>query len=99
MRIPTSIEPTHIRMAIREIDDAVPRYPKKRESTVYDLHYGGNTYPPKYVLLIANKYANGRELHGFGGGAETNNFLIARGFNDIRNKNTGKRIPLVSEDE
>src|SRR5438034_10766341 len=99
MRIPTSIEHTHIRKAMQEIDNAVPRYPKKRASTVYDLHYAGKIYPPKYVLSVANKFSNGIELRGFRGGAETNNFLIARGFRDIRNKNTGERIFVVAEDE
>src|SRR5258705_437737 len=76
-----------------------PRNPKRREPTIYDLHDRGNIYPPKYVLSLANKFANGNELHGFKGGAQTNNFLIARGFADILNKNTGKRIAVIAEDE
>lgn len=51
------------------------------------------------MVSVANKFANGVELHGFSGGAETNNFLIARGFRDIRNKNTGVRITVVAEGE
>ena len=99
MRIPSSIENTDIRKAMRQIDKQVPRYPRKRESTIYDLHSGGKVYPPKFVLSLANKCANGNELHGFKGGVQTNNFLIARGFTDIRNKNTGERIAVIAEDE
>jgi len=99
MPIPTSIQRGHILKAMRHIDRQTPRYPTKRESTVYDLHEAGKIYPPKYVLSIANRFANGIELHGFKGGAQTNNFLIARGLTDIRDKSTGKRISIVPEDE
>ncbi len=99
MPIPSSIEKSHILKSIKEIDQRQPRYPKKRDSTVYDLHYRGRVYPPKYVISVANKFANGAELHGFKGGAQTNNFLIARGFTDIRNKNTGQRVVPVAEEE
>jgi hypothetical protein len=97
MRIPSSIEHAHIRSALRQID--TQSYPKRRESTTYNLHDSGKIYPPKYVLSLANKFANGSVLHGFKGGAQTNNFLIARGFVDIRNKKTHKRIAIIAEDE
>jgi hypothetical protein len=99
MRIPSSIENSDILKAMRQIDKQTPRYPKKRASTIYDLHHGGRIYPPKYVLSLANQFPNGTELHGFTGGTQTNNFLIARGFADIRNKKTGKKIVIVAEDE
>ena len=67
MRIPSSIEGPDILKAMRQIDKQTPRYPKKRESTIYDLHRGNRTYPPKYVISIANRFANGTELHGFKG--------------------------------
>jgi hypothetical protein len=73
--------------------------PKKRNSTKYDLHYDGRTYPPKYVVSVANTFANGPELRGFKGGPQTNNFLIARGFPDIRNKQSGETIAIQAEDE
>jgi len=99
MRIPSSIGHSHIRSAMRQIDTQVPRYPKKRESKIYDLYHADKIYPPKYVLSLANKFANGSELHGFKGGTQTNNFLIARGFADIRNKNTGMKVTIIAEDE
>ena len=98
MSIPTSIDSSHIVKAMRKIDKQVPRYPKWREGRVYELRYKGKVYPPKYLVSISNKYANGKELHGFKGGLQTNNFLIARGFTDIWNKNTGKRTYTTAEE-
>ena len=102
MPIPSSIDHSHITKAMRQIDSQ--GYLQKRESTIYDLHHAGKIYPPKYVLSLANKFANGSELHGFRGGPQTKNFLIARGFADIRDKNTlqnsqkGKK-PAVERNE
>jgi hypothetical protein len=46
------------------------------------LEYEGKYYPPKYIISLANKYANDRELDSseFSGGKETNSFLRALGF-------------------
>lgn len=78
--IPINITSSHIISAIREIDrDSVP---PRRNSKLYDLLYNGRRYPPKYVVSIANRYANGVELSSyyFGGGDETDGFLERRGF-------------------
>jgi predicted restriction endonuclease len=99
MSIPTSIDSSHIVKAMREIDNQTPLYPKWREGRVYELRYKGKVYPPKYLVSIGNKYANGKELHGFKGGRQTNNFLTARGFTEIWNKDTGKRVHTTAEDE
>lgn len=83
MGIPINIAKVHIIEAIREIDrDGVL---PKRKSTGYDLVYEGKYYPPKYVVSIANRYANGKEFssYEFGGGKETNDFLKERGFQII----------------
>lgn len=75
-----NVKREHVISALAEIDrDGVP---KRRESTKYDLHYNELTYPPKYVLSIATKYATGRELPAsqFSGGDETNDFLHSLGF-------------------
>lgn len=81
--IPTNIASSHITNAIREIDQN--GVPPRRNSTRYDLLYDGQRYPPKYVVSIANRYANGIELssYDFGGGPEANNFLRERGFEII----------------
>lgn len=59
--------------------------PKERESTKYHLWYNGGLYPPKYVISVANRFANGHALSRdrFNGGAETNNFLKRLGFEVI----------------
>jgi hypothetical protein len=51
------------------------------------------------VVSLANTFVNERELRHFSGGRETNNFLIARGFPDILNKQTGRKIGIEAEDE
>ena len=50
MKIPVSISRSNVVKAIGRIDKRKPRYPKKRESTKYNLYYRGRLYPPKYVL-------------------------------------------------
>ena len=97
MRIPDSITPSHIRAAIRIIDEA--GVPPRRQSNRYDLRVGHKNYPPKYVIAVANRLANRAELHNFTGGRQSNSFLIARGFADIRHKLTGERVFIEAEDE
>ncbi|MCX8069543.1 MAG: hypothetical protein N2738_03470 [Thermodesulfovibrionales bacterium] len=52
----------------------------------YFFEYNGELYPSKYVISLANKYANAKELHPqeFSGGAETNNFLKYLGFKIVK---------------
>lgn len=80
-----NISKEHILKAIKYVDDL--GVPKEMESTKYELVYSDNLYPPKHVISIANKFANGRELSSseFSGSDETNNILINLGF-IIRNK-------------
>lgn len=74
--IPTNITKTHLEQAIAEIDAEGIR--KGRHSSTYDLVYQGKTYPPKLVISIANKYANGEELESgdFEGGKGTTAFQL-----------------------
>jgi hypothetical protein len=70
--------------AIAEIDrDGVPIM---RNAKGFDLVYNGKTYPPKYVLSLATKYAIGRELQAdeFIGGEPTNIALRTLGFEITR---------------
>jgi hypothetical protein len=78
--IPKNIQSNHVIDAIREIDSR--SIPRRRRPTGYSLLYEGKKYPPKLVLSIANKFANGEELDSdaFGGGNETNGFLKKLGF-------------------
>lgn len=86
MTIPKNINAEHILKAIQKIDsDGVP---ERRESTRFNLSYKGKRYPPKYVISIANIYANGEEYSPslFSGGDETNKFLINLGFRIVENQ-------------
>lgn len=58
--IPSNIERDHIERSIKEIDKNGVN--KKGESTRWDLAYGDRRYPPKYVVSMANRYANGIDL-------------------------------------
>lgn len=79
--IPKNIKKEHIIKALEEIKKS--GVPKGRESKRFLLEYNGKNYPPKYIISLANKYANGKELDSkeFSGGRETNNFLKQLGFN------------------
>ena len=83
--IPKNINKEHLEKAIKEIDKDGVR--KGRHSSTYDLIHNGKTYPPKLVLSIANRYANGTELdsNDFGGGKDTPAFELmkAEGFEII----------------
>ncbi|HAW49556.1 TPA: hypothetical protein DCX16_01195 [bacterium] len=79
--IPKNIKKGHILKAIDEIEKT--GVPKGRTSKKFLLEYNGRHYPPKYVISLANKYANGKELYPseFSGGKESNDFIMALGFN------------------
>lgn len=84
--IPKNIRRNHILSAVQEIDrDGVP---DRRQSRKYQLEVAGRFYPPKYVVALANKYANGEYLKSsrFNGGAETNGFLRGLGFTIVDKK-------------
>ena len=80
--IPNNITKEHLEKAIGEIDRDGVR--KGRHSSTYDLIHNGKSYPPKLVLSIANRYANGTELYSkdFEGGKDTPAFELmkAEGF-------------------
>jgi len=83
--IPDNISKEHVLKAILNINNN--GIEKKRKSKSYQLKYNNELYPPKYLISLANKYANNEILEPdtFSGGAETNNFLIRLGF-EIVNK-------------
>lgn len=78
MGIPNNITTNHVLQALEEIDriGVNPR----RQSTKFDLYHNDKRYPPKEVLRFANWIANDYEIVEFGGGDESNNFLIKLGF-------------------
>lgn len=74
------VKKEHVTEALKLIDKN--GVPKNRNSTKYNLYYGGKSYPPKYVLSVATKIASGKELDPsvFNGGKETNSFLNSLSF-------------------
>ena len=78
--IPKNIKREHILKAIEEIEEV--GVPKGRTSKKFLLEYNDKYYPPKYVISLANKFANNIELdpQDFNGGTESNNFLKHLGF-------------------
>lgn len=78
--IPCNITRSHLLQAIDEIDKK--GIPNRRYSAKFTLIHNDKSYPPKYLVSLANKYANGHELspNEFSGGAESNAFLTSFGF-------------------
>jgi predicted HNH restriction endonuclease len=97
--IPDNIEARHILLAI----GAIKRngVPKRRKSTKFDLLFDKKKLPPKLVISLANRYANGKEWtpDNFSGGHESNNFLVSRGFLIVDKKGRPVIVQPVSEDE
>jgi|GEM_PF-667985 len=61
MAIPKNIERKHIEQAIAEI---IPSsIPSSRHGVHYSMDENGKSLPIKYVISVANKYANGQELN------------------------------------
>ena len=105
LRIPQNIMREHIIQAIEEIKKQ-GRWPPRNNSTTYDLFFEGERYPPKIVVMYANKYANGElfDVNQFSGGEETTNkFFRARGFDILPKKVTTPAFryidPTLSDDQ
>lgn len=82
--------------AIEEIERV--GIPKGRSSKKFLLEYNNKHYPPKYLISLANKYANGKELRlsEFSGGNESNNFLKYLGFNIVGIQSYERHTPKPS---
>ena len=78
--IPSNITYENVLEALHKIDRN--GIPPKRKAKKFSLIFEGRQYPPKYVISLANVYANGRELswEDFNGGNETNTRLRRLGF-------------------
>jgi 5-methylcytosine-specific restriction protein B len=68
----------HILQAIQEIDEK--GIEKGAHSSTYDVVYNNKRYPPKLVVSLANKYANGEILprNTFDGGDGTPAFQLLK---------------------
>ncbi len=82
MAIPKNITSEHIKRAISEI--IVENIPPQRLEQHYSLIENGKILPPKYVISIANKFANGIELNSNEFNAvEAKSFLVKNNFNVV----------------
>ena len=92
--IPENITKEHLLAAIEAINETGIQ--KGRHSSTYDLIYNDNPYPPKLVISIANKFANGTELdaNSFEGGKGTKafDFLENEGFQIVLKKDPVKKL-------
>lgn len=75
--IPKNINEKHIQRAISEI--LKNEIPSTRKEVHYSLVVNNKKLPPKYVLSIANKYANGVEL-------DSNEFISDEARSYLKNK-------------
>ena len=72
-------------MAISEI--IVENIPTQRLEQHYSIIENGKTLPPKYVISIANKYANGIELNSdVFNAVEAKTFLAKNNFNVVEKR-------------
>ena len=99
--IPDNIEVEHVLKAIDQIDRE--EVPPSRRSVHYDLIKDGKPYPPKYIISIANKYANGsHHPSGRFNAVEAKNYLARekyrQEFQVIDRREVGK-IKIAKEDD
>ena len=95
MAVP-KVDGQFIAEAIKYIDEnGVPWH---NTSTKYELVWKiGNTYPPKYVLAVANHLQNGAEIDVSGYNAvEAKNYLMAKGY-EIQIKQTKYEITITAD--
>lgn len=82
MAIPKNISREHIEKAIQEINPE--SIPSQRKEQHYSLVENGKSLPPKYVISIANRIANGAELGSDDFNAvEAKEYLIKLSFNIV----------------
>lgn len=81
-KIPQNISREDLLLAIEEIRES--GIPRGSDSTKYDLVQDGGRFPPKLIVAVANRFANGEELDraAFSGGRDSTAFrlLERRGF-------------------
>ncbi|HTB64544.1 MAG TPA: HNH endonuclease [Opitutales bacterium] len=94
--IPEGLNHNHFLAAVREIQaNGVPHH---RHSYRYDLHLGGRPYPPKYVIYLAIKIAQGKTFTKFNA-VEAVKYFQSREY-EIREKSGHKRpVPPQIPDE
>ena len=96
--IPGNLEEKHFLRAATQIDrEGVPL---SRRSYYYDLILGGKSYPPKYIISLANLYATGVEYSPNRFNAvEARNYFSVRGYQVIDRRNNAAILIVSKEDE
>jgi 5-methylcytosine-specific restriction endonuclease McrBC GTP-binding regulatory subunit McrB len=88
--IPKNIKKEHIISAIQEIDNSGISN-SRRNATEYALFYNDKEYPPKYIISLANKYANNEELSSNDfNSIQSRTFLTNLGFECIKKSDSLK---------
>jgi hypothetical protein len=59
--VPENMQRRHLLKVIEEIDRAGMSI--RAQSSSDDINHGGKQYPPKLLVAIANRFANGVELN------------------------------------
>ena len=96
--IPGNIQKKHIIEAIQQLDKQ--GMPKNRVSKKFDLVWNEKTYPPKYLISLANEIVNKEPLdpEQYSGGNESNNFLMRLGFSIIDKEKNASVVPEKQEE-
>jgi len=80
------VKKEHILQGIKDFEEkGIP--PGFKNSTTYNLVYKGKIYPPKIVMVYANKHASGRKIEWYfkgGEGTECFEVLRAEGFSIVK---------------
>ncbi|WP_292392615.1 AAA family ATPase [Methanoculleus sp. UBA303] len=97
MGIPKNITREHVLQALNDIKPGT--IPSDREATRFELIFNKHFFPPKYVLSIANRYANGEDLPAseFSGGEEANTYLRNLGFAVVVRSNFERVVKRLKE--
>ena len=92
--LPPNITHDDVLQAINDINGS--SVPANRHSTKWSLLHNGLSYPPKYVISVANIRANGKEWppDKFSGGDEANSFLSRLGFKIVKSPSGETNYPL-----
>lgn len=96
--IPKGLLDSHFRQAAAEIGQR--GVAPGRESKHYDLVLEERTYPPKYVISLANRYAHGKEFPaGLFNAVEAKDYFLRHGYKVLDRRTTSMKVVVDQEDE
>ena len=95
--IPHGLKHAHFLQAADQIDDV--GVPPRRKSRRYDLILRGKSYPPKYVISLAIRFAPNVEYRPEFNAVEAKNYFITRKYKIIdRHKKAASAIVLENDE-